>query len=72
MLTQEPAPDLKCTLIISTFLTFVHLLDCFICTRNAMSITNDGGMGEVGGGECWVGFDLYQGVGGGQWASIIL
>ena len=38
MLTQGPAPDPNCNLIISTFLTLPHLLDCFICTRNAMSI----------------------------------
>ena len=36
-----PPPDLKCNLIISSFLTlshFPHLLDYLICTRNAMSI----------------------------------
>ena len=38
MLTQGPAPDPKCKLIISSFLTLPHLLDCLIFTRNAMSI----------------------------------
>ena len=31
------APDPKCKLNIS-FLTLPHLSDCFICTRNSMSI----------------------------------
>ena len=38
MLTQGPAPDPKCKLIISSFLTLPHLLDCLMCVRNAMSI----------------------------------
>ena len=38
MLTQGPALDPKCKLIISSFLTLPHLLDCLICTRNVMSI----------------------------------
>ena len=38
MLTQGPASDRKCNLIISSFLTLPHLLDCLICSRNAMSI----------------------------------
>ena len=33
-----PAPDPKCKLNISSFLTFPHSLDCLICTRNSMSI----------------------------------
>ena len=49
MLTQGPAPYGKCKLNISSFLTFPHLLDCFICTRNSVSICivimNDGEMG---------------------------
>ena len=36
-LTQEPAPDPKCKLIVSSFLTLTHLLDCLTCTKNAMS-----------------------------------
>ena len=35
LLTQRPSPDPKCKFIISSFLTFSHLLDC---TRNAMYI----------------------------------
>ena len=38
MLTEGPAPDPKCKLIIASFLTLSHLLDCLICVRNAMSI----------------------------------
>ena len=38
MLTQGPAQDAKCNLIISPFLTLPDLLDCLFCTRNAMSI----------------------------------
>ena len=38
MQNQGPAPDTKCKLIISSFLTLPYLLDCVICTRNAMSI----------------------------------
>ena len=69
MLTQGPAPDPKCKLIISSFLTLPHLLDCFICTRNAMSIVLllqiTGGMGEVGGGS----FILGCGWGYRGWVS---
>ena len=38
MLTQGPASDPKCMLIISSFFTLPHLLDCLICTRSAMCI----------------------------------
>ena len=38
MLTQGLAQDPKCKLIISSFLTLSHLLDCLNFTRNAMSI----------------------------------
>ena len=38
MLTQGSTLDPKCKLIISSFPTFPHLLDCLICTRNGMSI----------------------------------
>ena len=56
MLTQEPAPDPKYKLIISSFLTLPHLLDWVICTRNAMYIVlllqmMEDGIG--GGGEGW-------------------
>ena len=36
MLTQQPTPDPKCKLIISSFIALTHLLDCPICTRNAI------------------------------------
>ena len=38
MVTQGPAPDSKCKLNISSFLTLPHLLDSLICTRNSVSI----------------------------------
>ena len=38
MLTQGPAPDPKCKMIISSFLRPPHLLDCLACTKNAISI----------------------------------
>ena len=38
ILTQGPAVDPKCKLIILSFLALLQLLDCVICTRNAMSI----------------------------------
>ena len=31
-------PDTKCKFITSPFLTLPYLLDCLICTRNAMPI----------------------------------
>ena len=40
MLSQGAEPDLKCELIILLFLTPLHLLDCLICTRNAMSVAS--------------------------------
>ena len=52
MKSQGIAPDPKCKLIILSFLTLRHSLDCFICTRNTMPIVLFlqlmGGMG--GGG----------------------
>ena len=38
MLTQGHAPDPKCKLNISSFLTLPHVLDCLICSRNSVSI----------------------------------
>ena len=53
-LTQGPAPNPKCTLIISPFLTLPHLLDCLIFTKYAMSIVLllqvNGGWARLGGG----------------------
>ena len=62
MLTQRPAPYPKCKLIISSFLTLPHLLDCFICTRNAMSVVLL--LQMMGGWDRWGVVDLYLGVGG--------
>ena len=38
MLTQGPASDLKCQLIILSFLTLSNLLDCLIFTSNTISV----------------------------------
>ena len=38
MPTEEPTPDPKCKLSISSFLTLSHLLDCLICARNSVLI----------------------------------
>ena len=57
MLTEGPAPDPKCKLIISSFLTLPHLLDCLICVRNAMSIVLLLQMME--GWDKWGVVDLY-------------
>ena len=72
MLTEGPAPDPKCELIISSFFTLAHLLDGFICTRNIMSIVL---LLQMMGGwdRCRV-VDLYCGVGGGTggWYHLIV
>ena len=61
MLTQGPAPDPKCKLNISSFLTLPHLLDCPICTRNSVSIVML--LSIIGGWDRWGVVDSYQGVG---------
>ena len=38
MMIEGPAPDHKCTLNISSFVTLPHLLDCLIGTRNSVPI----------------------------------
>ena len=35
---DSKVPDTKCKFITSPFLTLPYLLDCLICTRNAMPI----------------------------------
>ena len=67
MLTQGPTPDPKCKLIISIFLTPPHLLDCLICTRNAMSIVLL--LLMIGGWDRWGVADLYSALGGGTGAG---
>ena len=70
MLTQGPAPDPKCKLIISSFLTLTHLLDCLICTRNSLSIVLL--LQMIGGWDKW-GWSIYIRVWvGGQGVGIIL
>ena len=61
-----PTPNPKCKLITSTFLTPPHLLDCLICTKNAMSIVLL--LGMMGGWDRWGVVDLYQCVGEGTWS----
>ena len=68
ILTQGPTPDPKCKLIISPFLSLPHLLDCLICTRNAMSIILLLQlMGDGLGGE-WLIY-IRGGVGNRGWVS---
>ena len=63
MLTQGPAPDSTCKLIISSFLTLPHLLDCLNFTRNAKSFVFS--LQILGGWNRWGVVDLCWGVGGG-------
>ena len=70
MLIQGPAPDPKYKLIISSFLTLSHLLDCLICTRNAIPIVLL--LEMVGRWYKWGVVDFYQSVDGGQGVGIIL
>ena len=69
MLTQEPAPDSKCKLNISSFFTLPHLLECLICTRNSVSIVLF--LQIMGGWHRWGVVNSYQGVGEGQVVGII-
>ena len=61
-MTQEPTPDTKCMLIISSFLTVTHLLDCLICMGNAMSILLL--LQKMGRWNRWVVVHLNYGVDG--------
>ena len=63
ILFQGLAPDFKCKLNISSFVTLPHLLDCLICTKNSVSIVLL--LRMMGGWNRWGVVDLYQGVGGG-------
>ena len=62
MLTQGPAPDPKCKLNISSFLTLPHFSDCLICTWDAVFIIllllMMGGWDRWGGGCFISGFGL--------------
>ena len=55
LLTQGPAPDSKCKLNISSFLTLPYPLDCFNCAKDIMIIVlllemmGDGKVGAGGG-----------------------
>ena len=70
MVTQGPAPDPKCKSTISSFFALPYLLDCLVCTRNAMPIVlllqiMGGGIG----GRCLINISLWV---GGQRVGIIL
>ena len=54
MLTKAPAPDPRCRLNISSFLTLPHLLNSLICTRNSVSIVSLLGMIGDGIGGAWL------------------
>ena len=57
MQTDVPVPYPGCKLKISSFITLPHVLDCLICTKNAMSIVLL--LLMMGGWDrCWV-VDLY-------------
>ena len=71
-------PDTKCKFITSPFLTLPYLLDCLICTRNAMPIVlllklmeHSPGAGGGGGGGVffWGGGGGGGGGGGIFWVS---
>ena len=62
-LTQGTAPDPKCKLNISSFLTLPHLLNCLISARNPMSIVLL--LQMMSGWDSWGKVDLYQRVGEG-------
>ena len=51
MLTQGPAPDPKCRLNITSFLTFPHTLHCLICAKDIMSTVLL--LQEIEGQESW-------------------
>ena len=53
MLTHGPMPDPKCKLSISSFLTFPHLLDYLIWTKNSVWIVVLAMMGD-GIGWAWL------------------
>ena len=64
MLTQGTAPDPKCKLNISLFITLPHLLDCLICTRNSVSILLL--LWIIRGGDRWGVVDSISGCGWGN------
>ena len=57
MATKGPTADPKCKLIIPSFLALPHLLECLICTRNAMSIVLF--LQMMGAWDRWRVVDLY-------------
>ena len=69
MLTQEPAPDPKCELNITSFLTLPHPLHCPICAKDIMVIVLL--LQVMGGWEGWGVVHLSQGLGGGTGGGYI-
>ena len=62
-MTHTPVPVPKCKLIISSFNKLPDLLDCLLCTRNAMSIVLL--LQMIGGGISWGVVNLYSCMDGG-------
>ena len=60
MLNQGPAPDSKCELNITSFLTLLHPFYCSICAKDIMVtvllLQVKGGMGRSGSGSFMLGF----------------
>ena len=70
MLTEGSAPDPKCKIIISSFLTLLHLLDSRICTKNVPFIVLLLQMMGDGIGRGWLNY--IRVCVGGQGLGIIL
>ena len=63
--SQKLAPDPKCKLNISSFLTLPHPLDSFLCTKDIIIIVllrQIMGDGKVGGGSVLLGFGWGKGL----------
>ena len=72
MLTQGPAPDPKCKLNISSFLTLPHLSGCLICTRNSMFIVLVLQMMGDGIGRWWLIYNrVWEGGTGGGYHLVV-
>ena len=72
MLTQGPAPDPKCKLNISSFLTLPHSSLCLICANDMVIVLLLQIMGgwKVGGREWFI--DVRVWVGDSGWVSYFL
>ena len=68
MLTHGPMPDPKCKLNISSFLTFPHLLDYLIWTKNSVWIVLLAMMDDGIGGAWLIHIRVWM---GGQRVGVI-